>query len=173
MCTYALAPTIVSRRLATVLVLLSGVLLAPLVWYLVSLGRPHPISWRRPMSLSTVAFLITGLNLQFKEWRVKTVWFRAFAAIAVLATVTMFVSSQLRGVAFAVFLGEMPVMAALRRRSLGKPLYDYPANIPRCSSVLADSYWWRGWSRKPPACCRQRIEILQFSPPQSSCGDIF
>jgi len=129
-CAYAGASAIANRRRATVFVLLTGVLLAPSLWYVVALVRPHPISWRRPLPLSTVALLVTGLSLQFKEWRVRAVWFWTFACVAVLAIVTMFVIPPMRGVALTVFLAEMPLMVALRRRSMGRQLYEFPRKHP-------------------------------------------
>jgi hypothetical protein len=130
-CAYAGVSTIFNPRRTMLFVLLSGVLLAPSVWYLVSLVRPHPVSWdHRPMPLSTVVILGNTLMLELKEWRLRKVWFWTFAGIAALAAVTMFVSPQMRGVAFAVFLAEMPVLVALRRRSLGRGLYEFPRKHP-------------------------------------------
>jgi hypothetical protein len=132
-CAYAGASTIVNRRRAAAFVLLSGVLLAPAVWYLASLGNFHPVSWDRPLNFGIVIFLGNSLNLvmqELKEWRARAVWFWTFTGIAALAAITMFVSPPMRGVAVAVYLAERPVMAALRRRSLGRRLYEFPRKHP-------------------------------------------
>ena len=44
--------------------------------------------------------------------------------------ITMFVSLTDVRVAFAVLLAEMPVMVALRRRFLGRQLYEFPRKHP-------------------------------------------
>jgi hypothetical protein len=127
---YASISLIVDWRLATVLVLLGGVLLAPPVWYLITLVKPHPISWNRPMSLTNALLMSNLLMSGLKQWRLTKAWLWTFVGIAALAMVTMFVIPQLRGAAFAVCLAEMPVMAALRRRSLGSRLYEFPRKHP-------------------------------------------
>ena len=69
---YAGASTIVNKRAATMLVLLSSVLLAPSIWHLASLAKVHPISWDdRPLALGTVVYLGSTVNLlmpELKEW---------------------------------------------------------------------------------------------------------